>query len=153
KIDRVLAILKVNDLVLSIKPYNWSFFDGRDAKRHYKVNEKSALLHGLMENPCRNTKYGVYMLMAEDSEKTITTIKYQIPEVPTLTNYIIATAKTSSVLSTIKHLDSETIRIHSPNIQRLHVGGKLRVLPEKFARYYLPISKDSPAINKTFIES
>jgi len=91
--------------------------------------------------------------MAENSEKNISTIKRQVPEVPTLTNYIIATANTAVVLPIVKYLDLVTIRMQSPNTPKLHVGGKLRVLPEKFVRYYLPISKDSPKINKTFFES
>jgi len=47
KIDRILALLKINDLLLSVTPYNWHFLDVRDAKRLYHVNEKSSLLHDL----------------------------------------------------------------------------------------------------------
>jgi len=110
-------------------------------------------LHVLLLSPDQQTEYGFYMLMAEDSEETITTIKRQVREVPTLANYIIATANTAGVMPTIKDLDSVIIRIHRPNTPKLHVGGKLRVLPQKFARYCLPIFKDNPTINKTFIES
>src|SRR5699024_5839003 len=98
-------------------------------------------------------EYGVFMLMAEDNERTIISIKQKIPKFFTLTNFMITTAGKLSILQTVKYIDSEIVRICDRNIPKLQVGGKLRVLPEKFARYYLPISKDSPAINKAFIES
>src|SRR5699024_572522 len=47
KIDRILSIIRLNDLVLSVKPYDWEFLDGRDAKRRHVTNIKSSLLHGL----------------------------------------------------------------------------------------------------------
>ena len=41
KVDRILSIIKLNDLVLSIKPYDWQFLDGRDAKRRHVTNIKA----------------------------------------------------------------------------------------------------------------
>lgn len=49
--DRLISILRANDLILSILPYDWEFLDGRDAKRKYKTNVKNALLHALLITP------------------------------------------------------------------------------------------------------
>src|SRR5699024_12811293 len=102
KVDRILSIIKLNDLVLSIKPYDWQCLDGRDAKRRHVTNIKSALLHGLFISPNQAKEDGVVMLMAEDNERTIVSMKRQIPQCFKLRNLIIQIDGTSNNSDTVR---------------------------------------------------
>jgi len=151
--ERLLAILKTNDLALGIKPFGWHFLDGRDAKRRYKTDIKNALLHGLFIPPSEKREFGFYMLMSEDNERTVDLIKQQTANFPQISNIMIATRTPTAVQTAVKQLDVETLRYHGRNIPKLQIGGKLIVLPIMFALIYLPISKDNVEKHKQFLES
>ena len=152
KHERIVSILKTNDLALELVNYGWEFYDGRVAKKLYKNTIRNAILHGLFNSPGQQREYGFYMLISEDNEKTIDIIKQQTPDIAQLTNYMIATRTSSAVRSTIKNLDAPTVKIYGQNINKLQVGGKLRVMPIGFAQIYLPISNDVKEKHKQFIE-
>lgn len=151
KADRILAILQTNEVVLELLPYGWKFLDGRDAKRG-RTDFQNAILHGSLQSPDGSMEYGFYMLMGENNEETIKTIKNQTPKITGLANYLIVTRSVRAAKPAMEQLEQETVRKHVPNIPKLHVGGKLRVFPAGFARAYLTISEDNPGIHEKFLE-
>ena len=151
KPDRILAILQTNEVVLELLPYGWKFLDGRDAKRG-RTDFQNAILHGSLQNPDRSIEYGFYMLMSENNEETIKTIKNQTPKITGLANYLIVTRSVKAAKPAMEQLEQEIVKRQAPNIPKLHVGGKLRVFPASFARAYLTISEDNPGIHEQFLE-
>src|SRR5699024_12006350 len=108
--ERLLAILKTNDLALGIKPFGWHFLDGRDAKRRYKTDIKNALLHGLFIPPSEKRESGLYMLMSEDNERTVDLIKQQTATFPQISTIMTPTRTPTAEQTAAKQLTAETSR-------------------------------------------
>src|SRR5699024_4567866 len=114
---------------------------------------KNTLLNGILESSDKEKDYGLYMLMNKDNEKIVDVIKRQTPYIKNLTNYVIATRTAKSIPKVIEDLDSKKVLFHKKSLSRLHVGGKLCILPKDFIPMYLPISKVIKEKHKMFIEA
>src|SRR5699024_8574717 len=116
--ERLLAILKTNDLALGIKPFGWHILDGRDAKRRYKTDIKNALLHGLFIPPSDKREISAYMVKSEDNERTVDLIEQQTANLPHVSNIMTATPTTTAVQTAVKQVDIETLKYQARNIPK-----------------------------------
>jgi len=98
----------------------------------------------MLNNPDDTVEYVVYSIMQNATEKTVKHIKNEIRYLELLRNHLIVTRDIADTTKVIDVLDKSS--------DKLHVGGKLKIMPVQYAEMYLPLSKDNKQANQQFLK-
>ena len=122
-------LLSTNDLIIDLKPFNWTYQDSREVKRKYNLNRGDSL-QGILKN--NGKEYVIYMLMEKTTKITLKKIANEIESYSDhqLTkNYIIFVRGQKSYNQVTDYIGN--------HIGAITTSRKIKVMPMYFAKMYL----------------
>lgn len=118
-------LLSANDLLIDLKPHNWSMIDSRETKEYHRMN-RSDNIHGTLVNP-EGRKYPFMVLINPLGIRNLGKLKGEVSRYP-FSDLIIFTRTPESFEQIIESFSENS------DVYRYRT---FRVLPYSFSKYYL----------------